>query len=101
MHIYDLMLYIFPPSHERFHSFNTEAALITHHSDGVDVGQLRQELPTTEGELSVGLEELLRGETEDGGEEVRKKVSRLWREGYKSETQGQHSQSLDRLRQRP
>ena len=75
MHIYDLMLYIFPPSHERFHSFNTEAALITHHSDGVDVGQLRQELPTTEGELSVGLEELLPGETEEGGEEVRKKVS--------------------------
>jgi hypothetical protein len=34
------------------------------HVDGVDVGQLREELTTAEGELSVGLEEHLSGETD-------------------------------------
>lgn len=36
----------------------------THHFNGIDVGELREELTTAEGELSVGLEELLSGETE-------------------------------------
>ena len=35
----------------------------THHINGVDVGELGEELTTAEGELSVGLEELLSGET--------------------------------------
>lgn len=34
----------------------------THHINGVDVGKLRDELTTAEGELGVGLEELLSGE---------------------------------------
>lgn len=35
----------------------------THHINRVDVGKLREELTTAEGELGVGLEELLSGET--------------------------------------
>lgn len=35
----------------------------THHINGVDVGELGEELTTAEGELGVGLEELLSGET--------------------------------------
>lgn len=34
------------------------------HVDGVDVGQLRKELTAAEGELSIGLEEQLPGETD-------------------------------------
>ena len=37
---------------------------VTHHVNGVDVGELRQQLTTAEGELSVGLEEQLPGETD-------------------------------------
>lgn len=36
----------------------------THHINGVDVGELREELATAEGELGVGLKELFSGETE-------------------------------------
>lgn len=36
---------------------------LTHQINGVDVGKLREELTTAEGELGVGLEELLSGET--------------------------------------
>lgn len=36
---------------------------LTHHINGVDVGKLREELTTAEGELGVGLEELFSGET--------------------------------------
>lgn len=35
----------------------------THHINGVNVGKLREELTTAEGELGVGLKELLSGET--------------------------------------
>lgn len=35
----------------------------THHIDGVDVGKLREELTTAEGQLGVGLQKLLSGET--------------------------------------
>lgn len=35
----------------------------TYHINGVNVGKLREELTTAEGELGVGLEELLSGET--------------------------------------
>ena len=35
----------------------------THHINGVNVGELGEELTAAEGELGVGLEELLSGET--------------------------------------
>lgn len=46
---------------------STVRAAQTHHVNGVNVGELRKELTTAEGELSVGLEELLSEEkkTED------------------------------------
>lgn len=34
----------------------------THHINGIDVGKLREELTTAEGELGVRLQELLSGE---------------------------------------
>lgn len=37
--------------------------ICTHHIYGVDVRKLREELTTAEGELGVGFEELLSGET--------------------------------------
>lgn len=37
--------------------------LQTYHINGVNVGKLGEELATAEGELGVGLEELLSGET--------------------------------------
>lgn len=41
----------------------------THHVDGVDVGELREELTAAERELGVGLEELLSVETNAGHNE--------------------------------
>lgn len=42
--------------------WSTAQAAQTYHIDGVNVGKLRKELTTAEGELGIGLEELLSGE---------------------------------------
>lgn len=48
----------------------------THHIDGVDVGELVEELTTAEGELGVRLEELLSGGQKDT-EQVRRSTTPL------------------------
>lgn len=53
----------------------------THHINGVNVGKLREELTTAEGELGVGLEELLSGETKPDT-----RMTQLVTNGWQKET---------------
>jgi len=47
----------------------------SYHVDGVDVGELREELTTAEGELGVGFEELLSEEIKPDGDMGKKKTA--------------------------
>lgn len=53
----------------------------TYHINGVNVGKLGEELTTAEGELGVGLEELLSGETKPD-----MRMTQLGTNGWQTET---------------